>query len=77
MILTLKPSKKNEEGHPTITVESPDNTMTCPEAVEFVAAMLLAWGYQYWNVVDAMAQWAYDREDTDEKEKGDEGLDNL
>ena len=77
MILTLKPSKPNEEGHPTVTVEIDGNNVVCAEAVGVLAAVLISWGYEYWTVVDAMAQWALDRDNIDEKEKGDEGLDNL
>lgn len=61
MIFMIKPSKPNDEGHPTVRVELPDNSTPCGEAVDLMAAALIAWGYQPSSVVEAMFTWSNDR----------------
>ena len=61
MIFTIKPSKSKDEAYPTVAVSSPDNDLPCSEAVELMAAALIAWGYQPSNVVEAMFTWSNNR----------------
>ena len=61
MILIIKPSKQNDEGYPVITLDTQENGLPCKEAVEFMAGMLMAWGYQPSTVVEAMFEYANDR----------------